>query len=259
MELIDRVGFEQAVILAKYERLYGDVLETNVPESFYVLAEAPGAQETGDLAGSLDIAYRTESMKRDYVLEHKAPPPPEVLSEFVREAERQREAKSLSYSAARSRDQHRKHVAGPKVTSLRAETAGFTRGAGQETLTLLHGILDFIPQALEVDKDRYLVFIHAQTHCAISGKRADRFDQIEAHHVVTRGARPEGDWGRIAFNLVPVVRSVHREIDQQGLEVVLQKYGQSEFTLPAEAARITMAYLKGLERQLEEQIDRIAV
>jgi hypothetical protein len=236
MDLIDRVTFEKAYVLSRFKRKLRN-LGVDLPVEAEIMAEKKDCTAK-DLTDVLGWECVKHEKFQEYIEEHNTTPSHDEVEGWRKEHEIARDLKSMSYRRARAKDK-----GGVGLEEInRGDTASLVRF--QRTL------LDAFETDLDLGDDVF-AYIHANySRCVISGKESSPDDPIEVHHLLGRGASGAD---RRFCNLLPIRRSVHQELDAPGggLEHVLEKYEVGVNWLASEALRVTLGYIKNLEKEAE--------
>jgi hypothetical protein len=251
LELIDRLTFEKAWIFSKYKYQLSNLdnpLSEAEEEALLVWAENKELK-ADELTTTLDWEADRIDRIQQYLEENNRKPPPEVLvNEWKKEHLRKREEKSLSYKKAKG-----KPPGDPLYISLHKQLGGMTKGEVGTLSMVFRTILeDILPRKYDVGDGIYK-FLHRPgryPHCLISNVEFTRDNPMEVHHLHGKG-RAGGD--RRFFNLIPISRQVHTEIEKTlGLEKTLSKYAVTEEFILTQAIRVLVEYVMHLEGQIND-------
>lgn len=251
LEAMEIYGFEKSVVLAKYSKAFAgmglnwtDTRDPNVPKDLEDLAE----QKTTTYS---ELVFECE--KHLYVFAKMRDhgyfqPNADVtnLPNDVRQWSQEFDANPTKMGTGRKLKKG--HSDERAVKTRERLVASLPPPSEAPSLVNLASAMHIIMDSIGDDFDpssAYTDFLHLSNRCLVSGKQATPVDPIEVHHVLSRG---QAGAPRSAFNLVPVVRSVHRDITNNG-EKAYATYGMTVEMVMALAFCLQLDYVRYLENR----------
>jgi len=236
MAMIERLTFEKAWVVSKYQRLLAEHNFT-IPESVLIWAENKDVT-TSEVTEDLDLTKTLLEKTKHYRETEGSDPTPEILKSWERLHAQERVRISTSYKKTKPPDD-------PIYNKLHEVLGGLMKGDAQAISRFYHTLFeDLLPSEYDVSELIY-EFMHdvQQNRCSISGKELGKYEPMQIHHIQSRGSMTDRRFG----NLIPVAQSVHQEINDYGINTVMEKHSVTAEFIIAQGFRVTPEYIQWLE------------
>jgi len=238
MDLIERLTFEKAWLFSKYQKLL-NAHNFTIPEATFVWAENPKVT-AAKVTVELDWTKTRLNKTRDYRETEGSDPPPLLVKVWEDLHTKEREKISDKYTKKKD------PPTDPLYHKLNNILGGLMKGDAKALSRFYHTLFeDIFPKEYDLGEG-VLSFIHDIAEynlCFISGKVLSKADPMEIHHIQSRGSMTDRRFG----NLIPIAQSVHAEINNYGINTVMEKYGVTAELIIAQGFRVTMEYIQWIE------------
>lgn len=241
LELINRTNFEKAYIISKYINLLREYGK-DVPEEILLMAEHKDTTAK-DLTDILDWEYERTRMIEEYQDETGESPTKEELQEWEREYRDRRAKKSLGYR----RGKKKRPLGDLQVHDQLVE---LPKGDGMAVARLQRTVFEDLLDGLDISDQGIFTFLHSDqvSVCALTQTEFTDADPKEVHHVLGKGAAGQVNWK--FCNVIPILRSVHRTIEDEGYEAAYDKFGITELDIARACFEYTVKYVQFLENEV---------
>lgn len=248
LKMLQHLTFNKSWIVSKFRKIlrgYGSELKGDFFE-WAARKDTEPIDITTELVNKVteqDWIVNLEGRTSKYEEEHGKEPDESTVSEWVAE-----HTIIMEKRFARHVLRKMEPLGDRYLKKIKSELSDFNQvGAGSSVGDFIRAVHD----KLDGDASEEIYsFIHSGYYncCAISGVKFNEWNGLEVHHIASRSEAVN----KKLFNLIPISREVHEEINTKGSSYVLEKYGITQDLVLSLAISVSVQYLRWLEKNVKK-------